>query len=69
MVVAGHYVGRAGAIRAERQRWLEDARERATRSEHLASLTTLAAGAAHELSTPLATIRGANIVRFQSGKK
>ena len=35
---------------------LDDARERALRSEHLASLTTLAAGAAHELSTPLATI-------------
>jgi two-component system sensor histidine kinase RegB len=31
-------------------------RARAARNEHLASLTTLAAGAAHELSTPLATI-------------
>ena len=31
-------------------------RERATRYERLASLTTLAAGAAHELGTPLATI-------------
>ena len=51
-----HYVSRAGAVLAERQRWLEEARERAARSEHLASLTTLAAGAAHELSTPLATI-------------
>jgi two-component system sensor histidine kinase RegB len=35
---------------------VEEARERAARSERLAALTTLAAGAAHELSTPLATI-------------
>jgi two-component system sensor histidine kinase RegB len=35
---------------------VNEARERASRSERLASLTTLAAGAAHELSTPLATI-------------
>lgn len=54
--LVGHYVGRSEAVLAERQRWLEDARERAARSERLASLTTLAAGAAHELSTPLATI-------------
>jgi len=32
------------------------ARDRAARTERLASLTTLAAGAAHELSTPLSTI-------------
>jgi two-component system sensor histidine kinase RegB len=35
---------------------VEAMRVRAARSERLASLTTLAAGAAHELSTPLATI-------------
>jgi two-component system sensor histidine kinase RegB len=40
----------------ERDRQLEIARERAARTERLASLTTLAAGAAHELGTPLATI-------------
>lgn len=54
--LVGHYVRRAGAALAERQRGLEEAKARAARSEHLASLTTLAAGAAHELSTPLATI-------------
>lgn len=35
---------------------LDTMRRRAMRSERLVSLTTLAAGAAHELSTPLATI-------------
>ena len=50
------YVSRAREVLALRQQQLEDARERALRSEHLAALTTLAAGAAHELSTPLATI-------------
>ena len=44
--------------RALRQRELELAAERAlsTRKDKLASLATLAAGAAHELSTPLTTI-------------
>jgi two-component system sensor histidine kinase RegB len=54
--LVAHYVARARALLDQRQRQLDDARERAMRSEHLASLTTLAAGAAHELSTPLATI-------------
>jgi two-component system sensor histidine kinase RegB len=54
--LVAHYVSRARAALALRQRQLDEARERALRSEHLASLTTLAAGAAHELSTPLATI-------------
>jgi two-component system sensor histidine kinase RegB len=39
-----------------RDQALEVARDRAARTERLASLTTLAAGAAHELSTPLSTI-------------
>ena len=50
------YVRRAREALALRQQQLDEARERASRSEHLASLATLAAGAAHELSTPLATI-------------
>jgi two-component system sensor histidine kinase RegB len=54
--LVAHYVGRARATLAQRQAQLDEARERAVRSERLASLTTLAAGAAHELSTPLATI-------------
>ena len=54
--LVAHYVTRARAALASRQQQLDEARERAVRSEHLASLATLAAGAAHELSTPLATI-------------
>ncbi len=41
---------------AERERQLALARERIARSERLASLATLAAGAAHELGSPLGTI-------------
>jgi len=54
--LVSHYVVRARRVLAERQQQLDIARDRAARSERLASLTTLAAGAAHELSTPLATI-------------
>jgi two-component system sensor histidine kinase RegB len=39
-----------------REQELERLREHAQRNEQLAALTTLAAGAAHELGTPLATI-------------
>jgi two-component system, sensor histidine kinase RegB len=54
--LVAHYVARARVVLAQRQQQLDEARDRAVRSERLASLTTLAAGAAHELSTPLATI-------------
>lgn len=54
--LVAHYVARTRAVLGQRQQQLDEARERALRSEHLAALTTLAAGAAHELSTPLATI-------------
>ena len=45
----------AGALKA-REAELARARELTVRSEKLASLATLSAGAAHELSTPLSTI-------------
>lgn len=54
--LVAHYVSRAAAALAQRQRLLDEVRQGAARSERLASLTTLAAGAAHELSTPLGTI-------------
>jgi two-component system sensor histidine kinase RegB len=54
--LVAHYVARARAALATQQAQVNEARERASRSERLASLTALAAGAAHELSTPLATI-------------
>ncbi len=54
--LVAHYVTRARVAFAQQQAQVSEARERALRSERLASLTTLAAGAAHELSTPLATI-------------
>jgi two-component system sensor histidine kinase RegB len=49
-------VGRVTSSLRDRERELALATERARRHEHLASLTTLAAGAAHELGTPLSTI-------------
>ena len=54
--LVAYFVGRASEALARREAALEAMRQRAARSERLVSLTTLAAGAAHELSTPLATI-------------
>lgn len=54
--LVGYFVVQASAALARRERDLEAMRERAARTDRLVSLTTLAAGAAHELSTPLATI-------------
>ena len=51
-----YFIVQASNALARRERELEQMRARAARNERLASLTTLAAGAAHELSTPLATI-------------
>lgn len=45
----------ASALR-ERQRELGQAREQALRDEHVVALGTLAAGAAHDLATPLSTM-------------
>ena len=54
--LVAYFVGRASGALARREEALESMRLRAARSERLVSLTTLAAGTAHELSTPLATI-------------
>ena len=59
VAAAAHRVLRRQALerhRAPRRRDRRDARAQRARSERLASVTTLAAGAAHELGTPLATI-------------
>ncbi len=54
--LAAYFVAQASHALAQREEALEAMRARAAKSEHLVSLTTLAAGAAHELSTPLGTI-------------
>jgi two-component system, sensor histidine kinase RegB len=50
------FVRRVARALAEREQELREARAQVERREKLASLATLAAGAAHELSTPLSTI-------------
>jgi two-component system sensor histidine kinase RegB len=54
--LAAYFVVQASNALARREQELEAARRQAARTERLVSLTTLTAGAAHELSTPLATI-------------
>jgi two-component system, sensor histidine kinase RegB len=51
-----HFLLRITGSLAERERELTEARGLAARQERLASLATMAAGAAHELSTPLGTV-------------
>lgn len=51
-----HFLLRITAALAERESELTEARGLAARQERLASLATMAAGAAHELSTPLGTV-------------
>ncbi len=55
-VFISYFVTRVRQSLAQRELELMRARALATRSEKLASLATLATGAAHELSTPLSTI-------------
>jgi len=55
-LLIGFFVTRVREALDERERALTEARRVAAAQERLASLTTLAAGAAHELATPLATI-------------
>jgi two-component system sensor histidine kinase RegB len=51
-----YFVSKVRVALAEREAQLAAAQARAQRGERLASLATLAAGAAHELATPLSTI-------------
>jgi two-component system sensor histidine kinase RegB len=51
-----HYVVGMGETLRERDRSLAEAREQALNDERVLALATLATGAAHELSTPLATM-------------
>ena len=51
-----HFLLRITGALAERDRELTQARGLSARQERLASLATMAAGAAHELSTPLGTV-------------
>lgn len=51
-----HFLQRITVALGERETELTDARHLTARQERLASLATLSAGAAHELSTPLGTV-------------
>lgn len=51
-----HFLVRITSALAQREAELAEARNLAARQDRLASLATMAAGAAHELSTPLSTV-------------
>jgi two-component system, sensor histidine kinase RegB len=51
------FVGRMGHSLRERDRSLAAAREESLRNERIVAIGTMAAGAAHELGTPLATMK------------
>lgn len=54
--LSAYFVTRLTAGLAERDRQIAEMREREARRDRLAAVTTLAAGAAHELATPLTTV-------------
>lgn len=54
--ILAFFVRRLAHVLDEQREALVSVRDRAARAERVASLTTLAAGAAHELGTPLGTI-------------
>ena len=54
--LSAYFVTRLTAGLARRDREIADMRERAARRDRLSAVTTLAAGAAHELATPLTTV-------------
>jgi two-component system sensor histidine kinase RegB len=54
-----YFVGRVSEALAQRERELAEARASAAKNERRAALFALGAGAAHELATPLSTIRTA----------
>lgn len=58
-VLIAYFVGRVSEALEQRERELIAARHAAERSERLAALLSLGAGAAHELATPLSSIRTA----------
>lgn len=55
-LLVAHFSGRLAAALKTREADLSELRERTDRYQRLAALTTLAAGAAHDLATPLATV-------------
>jgi two-component system sensor histidine kinase RegB len=59
VMIAGlmaHFVASMGKTLRDRDKQLAEAREQALRDERVVALATLAAGAAHELGTPLGTM-------------
>ncbi len=56
VVMTAQFIATLGATMRRQERSLGEARERALQDERVVAVATLAAGAAHELSTPLATM-------------